>query len=240
MKRSTFQHSTSGIIVKNGDKQKWIKRCINKIAFKLAIRCNLYKIKLNIWSDIRSLLIETNTVCRTHCWHDIYISDYLRMELINWTLREKREKQTWSKQRIANISSMNECHKIDTTDTSSLVRKTVTNTAPAIKKKMNKSLYDGRLRKRWKTLYEDRSAWSLITKQVRASKCGTTRLKARQMCVDTKSRLSTAQDTQQKLRVTSNATNHSTQQNYSATGKIVSTWNMSGMSIVLWTITSKI
>ena len=186
------------------------------------------------------MLIETNTVCRTHCWHDIYISDYLRMELINWTLREKREKQTWSKQRIANISSMNECHKIDTTDTSSLVRKTVTNTAPAIKKKMNKSLYDGRLRKRWKTLYEDRNAWSLITKQVRASKCGTTRLKARQMCVDTKSRLSTAQDTQQKLRVTSNATNHSTQQNYSATGKIVSTWNMSGMSIVLWTITSKI
>ena len=206
----------------------------------MAIRCNLYKIKLNIWSDIRSLLIETNTVCRTHCWHDIYISDYLRMELINWTLREKSEKQTWSKQRIANISSMNECHKIDTTDTSSLVRKTVTNTAPAIKKKMNKSLYDGRLRKRWKTLYEDRNAWSLITKQVRASKCGTTRLKARQMCVDTKSRLSTAQDTQQKLRVTSNATNHSTQQNYSATGKIVSTWNMSGMSIVLWTITSKI
>ena len=32
------------------------------------------------------------------------------MELINWTLPEKREKQTWSKQRITNISSMNECH----------------------------------------------------------------------------------------------------------------------------------
>ena len=70
---------------------------------------------------------------------------------------------------------MKECHKIDTTDTSSLVRKTVANAAPAItEKKMNKSLYDGRSRKRWKTLYEDRNAWSRITKQVRASKWGTT------------------------------------------------------------------
>ena len=58
---------------------------------------------------------------KTHCWHDIYISDYLRMEFflyikLNWSLREIR-KQTWSKQRnliIANISSVNECHKIDT------------------------------------------------------------------------------------------------------------------------------
>ena len=39
---------------------------------------------------------------------------------------------------------------------------------------MNKSLYDGRSRKRWKTLLEDRDAWSRITKQVNASKWGTT------------------------------------------------------------------
>ena len=28
----------------------------------------------------RSELIKTNTVCRTYCCHDIYVSDYLRME----------------------------------------------------------------------------------------------------------------------------------------------------------------
>ena len=49
---------------------------------------------------------------------------------------EKNDKQTWSKfkQKIANISSVNECHKIDT---SFEAGKTVAKTAPTIKKKMN-------------------------------------------------------------------------------------------------------
>ena len=54
------------------------------------------------------------------------MSDYLRMEifLYNKNLIEKCEKsykQSGSKQKIANVSSANECHKIDT---SSQARKT--------------------------------------------------------------------------------------------------------------------
>ena len=102
---------------------------------------------------------------------------------------EKNDKQTWSKEEMAHISSMNECHKIDT---SSRGRKTV-----------------DRSRKRWTTLYEDRNAWSRITTWVRASKWGTTYGSAskRGNCVSTqmqsqkKSSLLIAQDTQQKLRV---------------------------------------
>ena len=53
------------------------------------------------------------------------MSDYLRMEnfLDKKNLIEKCEKdceQTYSKQKIANVSSVNECHKLDT---SSWVRK---------------------------------------------------------------------------------------------------------------------
>ena len=111
----------------------------------------------------RSEVIKTNTVCRTYCCHDIYMSDYLRMEFflykkkLNWTLREMREngKQIWSKQRnsiIANISSVSECHKIDT---SSWVRKTVANAANDQEKD------------------EQRFTKSGTTKRVRASKWGT-------------------------------------------------------------------
>ena len=49
---------------------------------------------------------------------------------------EKNDKQTWSKfkQKIANVSPVNECHKIDT---SFGAGKTVAKTAPTIKKKIN-------------------------------------------------------------------------------------------------------
>ena len=64
-------------------------------------------------------LIKTNTVCRTHCSHNIYISDYLKMEMFLYKKNfiencEKNYKQTCSKQKIANVSSVNQCHKIDT------------------------------------------------------------------------------------------------------------------------------
>ena len=63
-----------------------------------------------------------------HCYHNIYmyISDYLRMEIFLCKKNliencEKNYKQTCREQKIANVSSVNECHKIDTT---SWVRKT--------------------------------------------------------------------------------------------------------------------
>ena len=111
-------------------------------------------------------------MCRTHCCHDIYISDYLIewsfsqiKKNLHWTL-EKNYKQTWSKQEIAHISSVNECHEIDT---SSRARKTV-----ADQEKDEQRFYTKTIKKRWTTLYEDRKAWSRITTWVRALKWGTT------------------------------------------------------------------
>ena len=116
-----------------------LKRMTNKSEYNAVNtkRRNLFLSEVNY--NGRSELMKTNTVCTTHCRHDIYISHYLnyRMEffLYKKTLiehYEKNDKQTWSKEEMAHISSMNECHKIDT---SSRGRKTV-----------------DRSRKRWTTL----------------------------------------------------------------------------------------
>ena len=52
--------------------------------------------------------------------HNIYISDYLRIEFFLYIYiyktenYEKNNEQTSSKQKIVNVSSVNECHKRDT------------------------------------------------------------------------------------------------------------------------------
>ena len=50
---------------------------------------------------------------------------------------EKNDKQNSSTRRIANIRSVNECYKIDTI---SWARKTVSNAAQTVKKKMNNAI----------------------------------------------------------------------------------------------------
>ena len=52
-----------------------------------------------------------STVCITHRLHNIYISDYLRMEVFLYKKTEnceKNYKQTCSEQKNANVSSVNE------------------------------------------------------------------------------------------------------------------------------------
>ena len=94
MKRSTFHFSTFCTFFKNGDKQKQIQRC-KQLWKRKDVMCN--RIKYGRSKLILLESIKTNTVCTTHREHNIYISDYLRMEIflykktdwLNWKLREK-------------------------------------------------------------------------------------------------------------------------------------------------------